>query len=67
MTPMEAVEGGKPGEWIERHAGPCPVDGATLVDVKFICGKGRTKTKARSLEWGEDGPGTIVAYRVVQP
>lgn len=80
MTPMEAVEGGKPGEWIEHDGKGMPVDGCAVVDIKFRSPIEPIYDGFKASHWAGNGPADdcwlfskdspendIVAYRVVKP
>lgn len=56
-------------EWIEWNGGECPVDGATLVNVKFSNGAITLKpSPAWDLQWklSENGI-NVIAYQIVEP
>ena len=67
LTCMEAVEGGKPGEWIEHQQGPCPVAKDAMVDVRFQDGEISYLSRADYWYWDATGDGAIATYRVVSP
>lgn len=54
-------------EWIDWGGGECPVDGDTLVDVKFLDGGEELRESADYWRWGFDqGSSRIIAYRLSQ-
>jgi hypothetical protein len=62
----EAASAPTPDGWIEWGGGECPVAADALVEVRVRDGCTGT-TKALAMFWcHHDGPGDIVAYRLVQ-
>lgn len=54
--------------WIEWGGGVCPVDGETMVVVKFSDGRVYSGFCAQVWDWSPDGVARdIIAYRVVKP
>lgn len=51
--------------WIEHDGKGMPVDGETVVDVRFRDGETGGEACAGYLLWDECGPGTITRYRIV--
>jgi hypothetical protein len=53
--------------WTEWTGGECPVDGTTVVGVKFVDGY-QNEYEACVLEWGHSNDhADIIAYRTVKP
>jgi len=51
------------GDWIKHDGGACPVDGDTIVEVRFKDGFKGMPTPAAYLGWTD----SIIAYRVIEP
>lgn len=71
------MSGEEKNEWIEHYGDRCPVEGRTLLDVRYRCGaEQRVRALWATPEWrnGEQRfwatsdrhPNDIIAYRVVQ-
>ena len=73
-TKMQCVARGCDGcsvcepQWIEWHGGECPVDGDTLVDVKYGDLSKKPLSPADSLLWDHtvQSGQNIIAYRVIE-
>lgn len=54
--------------WIKHDGKGMPVDGETLVHVRFFDGsENYSPCPAIEWDWGEDGPKRITHYRIVSP